>query len=102
MKVSQTIHSYCREQVKTNSASEPLLIFKTAIDSYILFFECVQKEPFVIFIISYLSANDTLMMCERANTLARRAAPFLYPCVIEYSLIAAAIVYKIYQVIQWS
>ena len=38
-------------------------------------------------------------MCERANTLARRASPFLYPCVIEYSLIAAAIVYKIYQVI---
>ena len=35
--------------------------------------------------------------CEVADTLARRASPYLYPCIIEYSLIAAAIVFKMYQ-----
>ena len=34
--------------------------------------------------------------CHFAETLAQKASPFLYPCTIEYSLIAAAVVYKMY------
>ena len=35
--------------------------------------------------------------CNLETSLARRTAPYLFPCTIEYSLIAAAVMYKIYQ-----
>ena len=35
--------------------------------------------------------------CSLETSLARRTAPYLFPCTIEYSLIAAAVMYKIYQ-----
>ena len=34
--------------------------------------------------------------CQFAETLAQKASPFLYPCTIQYSLIGAAVVYKMY------
>ena len=36
-------------------------------------------------------------MCYELDTLARRAAPYLYPSSIEYSIIAAAVIYRIYK-----
>ncbi len=41
-------------------------------------------------------ASDDDIKCFQYETLARKASPYLFPCTIQYSLIAAAIVYKMY------
>ena len=61
--------------------------------------EISASKQFTKICFSDHESNITKLGCQTTFTLARRASPFLYPCVIEYSLIAAAIVYKIYQVI---
>lgn len=46
------------------------------------------------------TTNATVLIeedCTNEDTLARRSAPYLYPCTIEYSLIAAAIVFKVFK-----
>ncbi len=40
--------------------------------------------------------SQQLAFCRKERTLADDAAPFLYPCVVEFCLISAAILYKMY------
>ncbi|XP_013417804.1 uncharacterized protein LOC106178945 [Lingula anatina] len=41
--------------------------------------------------------NSTPNECSRLQSLFDRASPFLYPCVLEYSIIGAALMYTIYK-----
>lgn len=46
--------------------------------------------------VQHIELNESIH-CNLETNLARRTAPYLFPCTIEYSLIAAAVMYKIYQ-----
>ncbi|XP_064645203.1 proton channel OtopLc-like [Lineus longissimus] len=37
---------------------------------------------------------DLMIICHHAHTLSDRSAPYLFPCLIEYSLIGAAVAYR--------
>ena len=52
----------------------------------------------MILLLLLLMVDMLLAPCCRKDTnLSRKAAPYLFPCTIEYSLISAAVVYKMYR-----
>ncbi|XP_064637002.1 proton channel OtopLc-like [Lineus longissimus] len=44
----------------------------------------------------YYEADETLTECAHRTTIIQGVSPYLYPCLIEYSLIAAAVAYKMF------
>lgn len=52
---------------------------------------------FLICLLWFLRYVTASVPCEYESTLVWKAAPYLFPCTIEYSLIAAAVAYKMYR-----
>ena len=71
--------------------------------------ECLFSDFVFVFMISespqgtpqhlfkyFPQMNPPIAFCRKERTLADDAAPYLYPCVVEFCLISAAILYKMY------